>query len=247
MAQQVLFLLQRNFQYRGAYCYSLPCATYPINRNISVPCPASLNPSRETVFWEGLTVISKYWIKESGSLTLTKPNKFSGDLNTRATQYIVVDLSNGGQKENLLQIYNCHLSYLVDEANLNIEDTLAYVMKTTGGTGNFILAGDLNAEPDQLPIKTINQSGILTDLWVHMWGASSPGYTFPSNQPIKRIDYIFASKSLTTICENIRVVGNTANNGLYPSDHFGVVASFNMQIPNLSTEVNDMESDFHIV
>lgn len=47
-----------------------------------------------------------------------------------------------------------------------------------------ILAGDLNAEPGSMPIK------ILESHWIPSYDASNIEFTFPSDMPIKKIDYV---------------------------------------------------------
>jgi len=67
---------------------------------------------------------------------------------------------------------------------------------------------------------------ISVDLWPLIW-KSIGGLTFPSTKPEKRIDYIFASPSLAKHCKEISLSGTVKNqNGVYPSDHFGLIAFF---------------------
>jgi endonuclease/exonuclease/phosphatase family metal-dependent hydrolase len=47
-----------------------------------------------------------------------------------------------------------------------------------------ILAGDLNAEPGSLPIN------ILEIIWDSSYDRVSPAPTFPSDNPVKKIDYV---------------------------------------------------------
>jgi len=47
-----------------------------------------------------------------------------------------------------------------------------------------ILAGDLNAEPGSLPIQILEQQ------WTPAYKRENPDFTFPSDHPVKKIDYI---------------------------------------------------------
>jgi len=47
-----------------------------------------------------------------------------------------------------------------------------------------ILAGDLNAEPGSVPIS------ILEELWGSAYDRESPAPTYPSGNPVKKIDYV---------------------------------------------------------
>jgi endonuclease/exonuclease/phosphatase family metal-dependent hydrolase len=77
-----------------------------------------------------------------------------------------------------------------------------------------ILAGDFNALPKQAPIQLIQSSGRFT-------GEFDGPATFPANDPVKRIDYIFAPPSWTHL--ETRVLPGEA------SDHRAVVARFRVK------------------
>jgi endonuclease/exonuclease/phosphatase family metal-dependent hydrolase len=47
-----------------------------------------------------------------------------------------------------------------------------------------ILAGDLNGEPGSAPIS------ILESLWIPSYDKKNPEFTFPSDNPVKKIDYV---------------------------------------------------------
>ena len=50
-----------------------------------------------------------------------------------------------------------------------------------------ILAGDLNGEPGSTPIS------ILEQMWTPSYDKKNPAFTFPSDNPIKKIDYVMFS------------------------------------------------------
>ncbi len=76
-----------------------------------------------------------------------------------------------------------HLDHLEDE-----KDRVAQVKKINEvfSKNNYptILAGDLNAEPNSLPIN------ILEEIWTSSYDKNNIENTYPSNNPTKKIDYV---------------------------------------------------------
>jgi len=259
MAEQVLAALQRNSHYSGAYHTHLPVERMPLapdDLGYNVPSPAALSPLHRTIEWEGLSIISRLWIKEIGCLWLTPPNKIEGDRNTRATQYAAIDLTNGSGPEKLLFVFNSHFAYVVADAMQNVQESISYIKRySTISKGYYLLAGDFNMEPGSAPINLLDQDPDFVDMWVRIWGTQSAGLTFPSNNPIKRIDYIYVSPTLSGLADTISVCGSTPDpiTGVYTSDHLGLVATFKIDIPTLTPPVrnnnivDELLNDFVIV
>jgi endonuclease/exonuclease/phosphatase family metal-dependent hydrolase len=104
-----------------------------------------------------------------------------------------------------------------------------------------ILAGDFNAEPDSTEIRFLTgltslqgKSTYFQDAW-RVAGGRSPGFTWDNRNPFaaaefepdRRIDYIFVGwrrPDGAGRVESCRVVCDRALTGVFPSDHFGVVA-----------------------
>jgi len=165
---------------------------------------------------------------------LTPPGKNSGDLNPRITQFVCVDLNNASGQEKLMYFFNTHFAYDLTDANSNATKTIAYMKRIIpNGETNYLMAGDLNAEPGSYPIQLLRNSNIMIDLWEHMW-ATVPGLTFPSTGPTKRIDYFWTSPTLANLCKQNFLFGAVPNpNGVHASDHIGLCAVFDIQVPNL--------------
>ncbi|MCZ7582790.1 MAG: endonuclease/exonuclease/phosphatase family protein [Deltaproteobacteria bacterium] len=99
-------------------------------------------------------------------------------------------------------------------------------------------AGDLNAEPDMIAMRVLRgedvwngKTGDLVDAWLDVH-PGDPGYTHPSDDPEKRIDYIYvipgADSSFETLsCE---VVLTEEVGGTRASDHAGVLCDFRLTI-----------------
>jgi len=102
--------------------------------------------------------------------------------------------------------------------------------------GRVLLSGDLNAVPESAPIQRILSAGF-RDLFA-LTHPGETGITWDNQNPFiqshsvrfpdRRIDYLFLHekvlKTLTPI--EVQVVCQTPTpEGLYPSDHYGVLAS----------------------
>ena len=104
-----------------------------------------------------------------------------------------------------------------------------------------ILVGDMNAEPASSEIRYLSglqtlddRSVYLRDAWTHA-GDGGPGITWsnrnpyarPWLEPERRIDYVFVGPPLIDgrgHLESCRVVCDDERHGIWPSDHFGVLA-----------------------
>lgn len=105
------------------------------------------------------------------------------------------------------------------------EVTLRY-----GGMLPLIVAGDLNAPPEEAGIRHL--SAHLQDAWTA--AGSGPGFTWSADNPLAaeeiarldgtpgRIDYVFAGPGFQV--KSVRLTGERAVDGVWLSDHAGVVA-----------------------
>lgn len=100
-----------------------------------------------------------------------------------------------------------------------------------------LLGGDFNASPESTPIQRIRASGF-SDLFAAVH-PDDPGITWDNRNPFiqshsvqfpdRRIDYLFLPQEAFSRLAPIQceVVCQTPNaQGLYPSDHYGVLAAF---------------------
>ena len=83
----------------------------------------------------------------------------------------------------------------------------------------MIVAGDLNANPDRLPIRTLVDAG-LVDAWEA--AGTGPGPTIPANAPRRRIDYVLAGPGVAVVEAAVLDDLGPAMAGL--SDHRPVLA-----------------------
>jgi endonuclease/exonuclease/phosphatase family metal-dependent hydrolase len=169
--------------------------------------------------WEGLSILTTLQSTDPGSFTI--PNGTDG--NTRIVQYLTVTVPGG----NNITIYNTH--YPLDAA-ARLQDSQNIIStRQQPDTGFFALVGDMNATPTESSMTTLSQAG-----YVDVQAKLNPGmnsYTFPSEGPNERIDYIWASaplaskaQSITFVPRNTQVQGGT----VYLSDHLGLCAQFSL-------------------
>jgi endonuclease/exonuclease/phosphatase family metal-dependent hydrolase len=172
--------------------------------------------------WEGLTILTNLPFTGSGSFTMP-----SQDGNARATQYMTVTTPSGNQ----VAIFNTHFAL---DPQSQIGDA-QQVVKTVPPS-LFIFTGDLNAEPDNDAIGILTNAGFV-DIWAKL--GSGVGFTFASPQPVKRIDYIFASPDVADAAQSIvfappdatgtsSYYTNSDAGTLFASDHIGLCAVFDI-------------------
>jgi len=106
-----------------------------------------------------------------------------------------------------------------------------------------ILVGDFNADPDSDEIRFLcgltslqGRSTYFQDTW-RVAGDGTPGFTWDNRNPYagmmfepnRRLDYIFVGpadylRNGRGWIDDVRVVMNESTNGVFPTDHFGVLA-----------------------
>jgi endonuclease/exonuclease/phosphatase family metal-dependent hydrolase len=94
-----------------------------------------------------------------------------------------------------------------------------------------VIAGDLNANPDSRPIRTLVEAG-LVDAW--QAAGAGPGHTIPANAPRRRIDYVMAGPGVTVVEAAVLDDLGPAMAGL--SDHRPVLAVVELPPPSASPE-----------
>lgn len=125
-----------------------------------------------------------------------------------------------------------------------------------------IVVGDFNAEPESDEIRYMTgrhslagKSVAFLDAWEVAGDSGLPGeegrgttwsnrnaYARLECEPRRRIDYIFAGlpgRSGPGLIEHCRVVCNQDEDGVWPSDHFGVFAEFRTEAKNETADRNE--------
>jgi endonuclease/exonuclease/phosphatase family metal-dependent hydrolase len=116
------------------------------------------------------------------------------------------------------------------DATLRLTQATELVGWAWGQAENRIIAGDLNAWPDQTSIAKMNET--YNDTWT-LAVAASTAATFPGNngETMKgRIDYIYASKNSSNLVVRSAQVYDTRDAyGYTPSDHRPVLTVFEVR------------------
>lgn len=129
----------------------------------------------------GLGILSKFPVSKVYEQRITSFSKNEDDDKTLAFLSADIQLS----PEKTILFATVHFDYRKDPA-VRLKQSSEVTEYLSSISHPIVLTGDLNAEPDKLEIKNLNQAFIDTD--------SSGAFTFPADQPVKKIDYILVSK-----------------------------------------------------
>ncbi len=181
----------------------------------------------------GLMILSQHDINSSACYTM----KTKSPTENYQRYVLFAEIKIGKQR---LGLFNTHLSWKLDEGAVRekqIDELMAFARAKSEG-GEVFICGDFNAPPSAPEIQKMILKGELTDAF----GKTYPdidGFTWNNENPYvrncahpmpdRRIDYVFyRSKGLTFGgLKEIKIVMNKpAYTGIWPSDHFGLLAQF---------------------
>ncbi|HPR17667.1 MAG TPA: endonuclease/exonuclease/phosphatase family protein [Candidatus Cloacimonadota bacterium] len=202
MAEQILMDLQNTGLYQNARIINQPAMYY-----------------RFPIWWEGVSIISVLPITETGGLFhALLPD--SPDPNKRITQYTLL------QKQNAnFFIFNTHFSYEESCLATNVNEAIEYLNRFASCP--CLLVGDLNAEPQNKNMQKLALAGY-TDVW-KMQHPDENGFTHKPIDPSMRIDYCWVNNLMKDRIKSIEIIGKEPDeNGLYPSDHLGLLLDCNL-------------------
>lgn len=161
---------------------------------------------------EGSAFLARTPIATRAPIALTYYDN-AEDPNRRAL--LAADLSVAG---TALHIINGHFSW-VPALNRRNSDETADALAAITGAGVFV--GDLNATPESDGMQRLAATGWV-DAWAHLRG-TAPGFTFESDRPHSRIDYVWVSPGLAP---KLRAIDVVTGGDVRLSDHFGLIATF---------------------
>lgn len=143
-----------------------------------------------------------------------------------------------------IQAYSTHLNWRFDHSAIRQDQVRAICGFVAGAPSRSfppVLCGDLNAAPDSDEVRMLtgraavpNPPLVFHDAW-EVAGHGGPGFTFSTANPFaatdlepsRRIDYVLVGwpkaegRGHVVACD---LVGTSPIEGIWPSDHFGVVA-----------------------
>ena len=134
----------------------------------------------------GNAVLSRYPILHMENHEMPNNADFPLD---RAFLWVEIDVG----EEDPLRIIATHFHHVRDESEHRIPQTEA-VLERWAGMAQTVLLGDLNGRPKDREIKMLPEAGLL-DSFVDA-GEAGHGFTSPSEDPNKRIDYVWTSPDL---------------------------------------------------
>jgi len=177
-----------------------------------------------------LAVLSRFPVREQRLITF----RAVSPLEPYRRQAQMARLDTG---ETPLWIVTTHLAWQKEDDSTRIAQVEELLKETSSLGASVLVSGDLNAEPDHPPIRRLREAGFLD-----LFSAShpkDPGITWDNRNPFiqshsvrfpdRRIDYLFLRQEALSIfpCIGCKIVcGAATSEGLYPSDHYGVLATF---------------------
>jgi len=146
----------------------------------------------------------------------------------------------------IVNAFNTHLSFGAQE-NTRIDQVNSlkpFVQSKSAAhtAAATVVCGDFNAVPDSPPILLLTQTDGTGIRYHDSWNEanpSDPGPTVPSNAPDARIDYVFLKNdSQTEIIGSEQAFDTAGPNNLFPSDHIGVMSTFDTGIYSLDISID---------
>lgn len=172
----------------------------------------------------GDAVLSKYPILEKRSYRLPCAAEQPGEDRSLCVIRVQIDGKD-------LYVASTHLDHLSGDASRLVQATEIRRIRDTELEGDLILCGDLNAIPSSNVIATM--TSFLTNT------GPIDQYTFPSDDPSRKIDYIMYAPIEHFGVQNCQVVsrGDQQVDGVDASDHRPVIADIRFQTEeNISGE-----------
>lgn len=178
--------------------------------------------SWNNLFREFVGIISKHPIIETGYKQLPQ------GLFIRKVVWSYIDSPLGK-----INFFSTHLSFTSVEPRIKqVGEIIPFVEEIEQNNPGIasILVGDFNDEPNSEPVIMLTGRGsgeyyIDTFFKIHPYG--NPGYTVDSDNPERKIDYIFYKNNGSLLIDDSYVVMDEPYSGnLYCSDHLGVTTIF---------------------
>jgi len=148
---------------------------------------------------EGPAIFSRLPILASDVILLSRDAGDEGDGHQRAVLHAVLDAGGG----RTVDVYTTHLPLSEAARNRTVAEVAAFIRATATGAVQ-VLAGDMNAEPHEAALAGLVADSGLADAWLARHAEPPPrdtdaalrryAFTFPSDDPTKRIDLVLAGR-----------------------------------------------------
>lgn len=129
-------------------------------------------------------------------------------------------------KKGALHIFNVHFSWVREQSEDNIRETMSFLKKFKG---MGLVVGDFNMTQDSDLLDAFRKDG-----WVDVWQSlreSENGFTFESHEPSRRIDYAWANPRVQEYLQDIKILQNRSRDGFFRmSDHLALMVTLNLPV-----------------
>ena len=166
---------------------------------------------------EGPAILSRWPIVSSGYALLSHDPQDPDDVHQRVCLHAVVDVPGWG----LVDVFTAHLSLSEPSRERTMVEMWHFVRDHSQGRIQLLM-GDFNAEPDSRGIQFLQGLGPLNgtttdfqDCWLALHPEPKPGsndtneidnmLTFPSCNPVKRIDFVMLRRPTDDVRESVKV------------------------------------------
>lgn len=159
----------------------------------------------------GVAILTRLPVVEAKNHDLTRLSTQAESAPAPAPGFLQVTVRVGDVE---MDVYDTHLDFRPDPAvrTTQVREMLAIIGRPTRPT---LLLGDMNAPPDRAELQPLFHR--LRDAWTDTIDA---GYTFPSDAPVRRIDYVLYGGPLRPDSARVPPVET--------SDHRPVVVDFSL-------------------
>lgn len=189
----------------------------------------------------GNAVLSRWPIRRTAVRPLPSPSDVGIDALDEERLVLLAEVD---APEQPVQLFSTHLNWRHDQSSVRqaqVRELCAFVHHERPRSYPAIVCGDLNAEPDSDEVRALTGLAavpvpgvVFRDAWTAP-GSEGPGFTWADSNPFakaeheqeRRIDYVLTGwrrndgRGAPRAC---RVVGDEPVDGVWPSDHFGVLA-----------------------
>lgn len=133
----------------------------------------------------------------------------------------------------LIDVYGTHLHHTTEGAAIRMEqvdDLLAFIRSRNEGAP-MLLAGDFNAAVQAPELSALHAEFVDVYGAMHERATAQHPTTLNPNagHPPRRIDHVFAERGRFTPLSAQIILDRPGDDGLWPSDHFGVVARLRLE------------------
>ncbi len=182
-----------------------------------------------TLFAEGCPIFYRtdlYELIDKGSFWLSEtPEEMSKDWDSkcyRICSYVILnELSSGKQ----FVVFNTHLDHVSDEARVKGIGVVLDKISQFGGLPSMIM-GDFNATEDSVTYSKVTENFLDAKYQTENTVTSCTYQCFGEKLDSDCIDYFMISKTGLEV-ESYKVITDTFD-GVYPSDHFPILAEFKL-------------------